>query len=95
MSKQTTEELLQERGKRYGSFSSFSEISQSLKNKVYVDLKLDKNRKEDNMVILEGLDMIMHKIARVLNGDPYYDDNWKDIAGYAKLVADQLNKDKV
>lgn len=34
--------------------------------------------------------MIQHKIARILNGDPDYVDNWVDIAGYAKLVADRL-----
>ena len=35
--------------------------------------------------------MIQHKIGRILNGDPNYDDNWKDIAGYSKLIADELN----
>lgn len=39
----------------------------------------------------EALDMIQHKIGRILNGDPTYDDNWKDIAGYATLVAEELN----
>jgi len=39
----------------------------------------------------EALDMICHKIGRILNGDPDYADNWHDIAGYAQLVADRLN----
>ena len=34
--------------------------------------------------------MIQHKIARVLNGDPNYPDNWHDIAGYARLVEREL-----
>ena len=38
----------------------------------------------------ESLDMICHKIARIVNGDPDYADSWVDIAGYAKLVADRL-----
>jgi len=38
------------------------------------------------------LQMVQHKIARVLNGDPTYADNFVDIAGYAKLVADELEK---
>jgi hypothetical protein len=38
----------------------------------------------------EALDMIFHKIGRILNGDPNYADSWIDIAGYAKLVADRL-----
>ena len=38
----------------------------------------------------EALEMILHKIARIVNGDPDYADSWVDIAGYAKLVADRL-----
>ena len=34
--------------------------------------------------------MIAHKIGRIINGDPDYDDSWADIAGYAKLVSDRL-----
>jgi len=34
--------------------------------------------------------MIAHKIGRIINGDPDYDDSWVDIAGYAKLVSDRL-----
>jgi hypothetical protein len=39
----------------------------------------------------EALDMIAHKIGRILNGDPDYSDSWRDIAGYATLVADRLD----
>ena len=35
--------------------------------------------------------MIQHKIGRILNGDPNYDDNWRDICGYSQLVLDELN----
>lgn len=38
----------------------------------------------------EALDMIAHKLGRILNGDPDYADSWADIAGYARLVADRL-----
>lgn len=40
---------------------------------------------------VEALEMIAHKIGRILNGDPGYADSWVDIAGYAQLVADRLN----
>jgi hypothetical protein len=36
------------------------------------------------------MEMICHKMARIMNGDPNYSDSWHDIAGYAKLVADRL-----
>lgn len=39
------------------------------------------------------LEMIAHKIARILNGDPNYADNWHDIAGYATLIDLQLQGD--
>jgi len=42
----------------------------------------------------EALDMIAHKIGRIVNGDPDYEDSWRDIAGYATLVADRLLKDQ-
>jgi hypothetical protein len=35
--------------------------------------------------------MILHKIARIVNGDPNWSDSWRDIAGYATLVADRLD----
>jgi hypothetical protein len=43
----------------------------------------------------EALEMIAHKIARILNGDPNYVDSWLDIAGYATLVAERLNGNKL
>ena len=40
---------------------------------------------------VEALEMIAHKIGRIINGDHSYSDSWHDIAGYAKLVADRLD----
>jgi hypothetical protein len=34
-----------------------------------------------------ALEQIAVKIGRVLNGDPYHRDHWRDIAGYALIVA--------
>jgi len=39
--------------------------------------------------------MIAHKIGRILNGDPDYQDSWHDIIGYARLVERQLQGDGV
>lgn len=39
--------------------------------------------------VREAIDMVFHKIGRVLNGDPEYPDNFVDMAGYSKLVADR------
>jgi hypothetical protein len=34
--------------------------------------------------------MTATKVARILCGDPLYVDSWRDIEGYARLVADRL-----
>lgn len=82
-----TEQLITERGSRYGKFKDGAEIMQELK---------DVMREVDGWHNLtpsqrEALDMIQHKIGRILNGDPNYDDSWKDIAGYATLIVNELN----
>ena len=80
--------VLDERGKRYGTFVGHATITQALKQIVRANLLVrNKSLKADQQ---EALDMILHKIARIVNGDPDYVDSWVDIAGYAKLVADKL-----
>ena len=80
---------LTERGKRYGTFKDHAEIAQRLKG---VLRKFEAERGCDlDPDQREALEMIAHKIARILNGDPDYADSWHDIAGYAQLVADRLN----
>ena len=76
---------LTERGNRYGKFRDHAALSQMFKG---VMGTVDKSLEADQR---EALEMIFHKIARILNGDPNYADSWHDIAGYAQLVADRLN----
>ena len=40
----------------------------------------------------EALDMIAHKIARILAGNQDNKDHWDDIAGYASLVSKELDQ---
>jgi hypothetical protein len=80
------DEVLTERGKRYGLFKDHANVTQQLKNVIFgfnPSLRLEADQKE-------ALEMIAHKIGRIINGDPDYADSWVDIAGYAKLVADRL-----
>lgn len=78
--------VLAERGNRYGRFDAQALLTQQIK------LTFSFGRNWDNLPVdsKEALEMIAHKIARVLNGDPDYADSWTDIAGYAKLVADRI-----
>jgi hypothetical protein len=78
---------LAERGKRYGEFHNHAAISQGLKEV----LRQTPGWSRLNPPMKEGLEMILHKIGRILNGDPTYADSWHDIAGYAKLVEDHLS----
>jgi len=84
----TIDAVLDERGSRYGKFESHAEITQTLKREAA--RYLIRQRKELSFDQQEALDMIFHKIGRIINGDPDYADSWVDIAGYAKLVADRL-----
>jgi len=38
----------------------------------------------------EALDMVAHKIGRILCGDFNYSDSWHDIIGYVRLVEKRL-----
>lgn len=80
--------VLTERGSRYGKFTGHAEIAQHLKQTISRYLDKREQRLADDQK--EALDMICHKVARIINGDPNYADSWVDIAGYAKLVADRL-----
>ena len=88
-----TDDILADRGSRYGLFKDHAEITQQLKNLIYTHAnKTGKTFAPDQA---EALDMICHKIGRIVNGDPNYYDSWADIAGYAKLVSDRLETGKV
>jgi hypothetical protein len=80
--------VLDERAKDYGKFIEGAEIMQMIKRLVrnYIDER-DTQLAFDQR---EALDMIIHKMGRIINGNPDKVDHWVDIAGYAKLVADRL-----
>jgi hypothetical protein len=80
--------VLDERGNRYGKFTGHAQITQELKQ--IIKSHLNEREKVLAHDQKEALDMICHKIGRIVNGDPNYADSWIDIAGYAKLVSDRL-----
>ena len=88
MSVTNIDTTLNERGARYGTFQGHAEVTQHLK--AYYHEQLAKRGKTLEADQYEALDMVMHKIGRIVNGDPDYADSWVDVAGYAKLVADRV-----
>lgn len=92
---QSTAQVLEERGTRYGKFMSQAQIAQSIHIVLEQGMQLTgKNRFSFAPDQLEAVNMIVNKLARIYNGDPHYSDSWRDIAGYATLVADRLDNDK-
>lgn len=73
---------LAERGERYGEFEHHARITQELKLQMCAHQGWNRLGHHHR----EALEMIAHKIGRILNGDPTYEDSWVDIAGYALLV---------
>ena len=72
----------------YGAFKDGAALMQGIKRQMAEHAqKHDKTFADDQW---EALEMIVHKIGRIVNGNPDKVDHWTDIAGYAKLVADRL-----
>jgi hypothetical protein len=84
---------LNERGSRYGKFTGHAQITQDLK--IVITIHLQERTKRLAPDQQEALDMICHKIGRIINGDPNYPDHWHDIAGYATLIDKRLQGEAV
>ena len=80
------EEVLKQRQATYGSFTKNAEVSQMLK----YFMNQGTNYKQMPVAHREALEMIVHKIARIVNGDFNYIDNWIDICGYSQLVIEEI-----
>ena len=82
------DETLNERAVDYGRFKDSAALMQGIKR-----LLADHAAKHDKLFAddqWEALEMIVHKMARIVNGNPDKVDSWVDIAGYATLIADRL-----
>lgn len=86
----TINATLNERGSRYGGFEGHAKVTVQLKQ------ALQKCPKYDTLhpVAREALDMIAHKMGRIINGDQSYADSWHDIAGYATLAEQFFEKEQ-
>jgi hypothetical protein len=77
-------DLIAERRKTHGAFTTNAKISQGLKD------FLRKEMSEAGVLLTdvqqEALDMICLKISRICSGQAGFHDHWADIAGYAKLA---------
>lgn len=79
-------EILTQRGKTHGNYKLVATTSNLLKESIratpcYNNLSME---------VKESLDMILHKISRVVNGNAYFNDHWQDIIGYSQLILDSI-----
>jgi len=86
MTDKSTEALLAERGKTHGDYAVHAYITQELKR-----VMAEAGNDLLTPVQRESLDMIAHKIGRILTGNPNHQDHWDDIAGYARLASKELD----
>lgn len=80
--------ILKDRGSRYGKFEQHARITQSMKDAMRLESMGTYTELPD--YIKEALEMICHKIGRIINGDPYYLDSYMDIIGYTQLAIEQI-----
>lgn len=77
---------LEDRGKSHGEFIVNSRISQEIKSVMRSDPRYDSLAP----MMREALEMIAHKIGRIIAGDSTFKDHWHDVIGYATLVEERL-----
>jgi hypothetical protein len=82
------DETLDSRAMDYGKFKDGAALMQGMKRLIADHARAHNRTFADDQ--WEALEMIVHKIGRIVNGNPDKVDSWVDIAGYATLVADRL-----
>lgn len=86
--------LLAERGSSHGDSERQFEFAQELKAALRTTYARPTSELSLTLHQIEALEMICVKISRICCGNPHFEDHWRDISGYATLVAEALAKHK-
>ena len=80
-------QMLNERGTKHGNWEDNSRASRSFKIVIDEEAKRRVQRGQTPLTDSqrEALEMIAHKMGRIIAGEASYYDHWDDIMGYAKL----------
>ena len=89
----TVHDLIKTRNKHYGDFETEAMLIQELNTAVLYHAE-SVSEVELSPLHREAIHMILHKIGRIANGNPNHADSWQDIAGYAQMVVDYIEKDR-
>ncbi len=79
---------LQERARTHGDYRYVSHMAQNLKT----TLKASSFYNDLDFYMIEALEMIATKEARILAGNAREKEHWRDIAGYAMLVVNEIDR---
>ena len=82
----SVQQTLNERQSTHGDFADHARATQMLKTVI----QNQPGWKNLSAMQRESLDMIAHKMGRILAGNPNHADHWHDIQGYAKLIENRL-----
>ena len=86
MTDKSIQSTVEQRDQHYGGFTDLAGLSQELKNAV----RRHKAWGSKSPVVQEAVEMILHKVARIINSNHPQQDSWHDVAGYAHLVEVRL-----
>lgn len=88
-------QITKERGSKYGLFVHNAVVAQAVKAAIR-NIPNPDNEPDPwgalPLDVREALDLIALKMSRIVTGEPEYLDNWDDIGGYAKIVADRIRR---
>ena len=76
--------LLAERRSTHGDFAENARVDRALQR--VAQESPNWSRLTDGQAL--AVEMILHKLARILSGDPGHVDHWDDVSGYARLGRD-------
>ena len=87
-------DTINERGKVHGDFEKQAARGEAILHAIMSDA----DRNDDQWRNLRpfqrhALTMIATKLSRIMEGNAFEPDHWRDISGYATLVLDRLTKD--
>ncbi len=83
--------ILVDREKHYGSYTNMAKLH----NKLQRAIRTHENFENLPNEIKLSLEMILHKVARCVNGDYKHKDNFIDIQGYSALALERLEKEGI
>jgi hypothetical protein len=81
-------DVLNARQSTHGDYTDHARVTQNIKAMMHDSPNWSRLHADQ----IETLDMLAHKIGRILSGEPDFADHWDDMAGYATLSADRVRQ---